>query len=159
MAASPSTQTPKAEQFDLTLNDDMNDAQDGLRKVLAEQEQANLERKIAIAQQITNHLGPHSSTADQSYVARLAEFGRKGRQRRSRSKRLSMEVSNDQQQPPPPPGPAPIIISGGRAPKATRIIIKMKTAPPRRGRSQNPNEAMAIEPGPPPPGPPPPPAV
>ena len=163
MAASSATQTPKPEHFDLTIDDDMQDAQDGTRKVLAEQEQATLERKIAIAQQIANHLGPQSSTADQSYVARLTELGRAGRrQLRSRSK-IPMEVSKDEQQPPPPPPPGatPIIISGGKAPKAIRIRLKPKTIPqppPRRGRSQNPNEAMAIEPGPPPPGPPPPPA-
>ncbi len=40
MSASSSTQTPKAEVFYLTLNDDMNDAQDGLGTVFAEEEQA-----------------------------------------------------------------------------------------------------------------------
>ena len=71
MAASSATQTPKPEQFDLTVDDGMHDAHDGTAKVLADQEQAVLERKLAIADQIANNLGPHSSTADQSYVARL----------------------------------------------------------------------------------------
>ena len=124
MAASASTQTPKPQQFDMTINDDMQDAQDGTAKVLAEREQTILERRIAIAEQIANHLGPQYSTTDQSYVARLTELGSAGRARfrRRKGEGMPMEVSNnDQQMPPPPPPSAPIVISGGKAPTSIRI--------------------------------------
>ncbi len=53
MSAS-STQTPKVEQFDLTIDDDMQDAQGGASKVLVEREQTILANKITISQQIVN---------------------------------------------------------------------------------------------------------
>jgi hypothetical protein len=63
------TQTVQPEQFDMTIDDDMNDAFDGTAKVLAEQKRVTLEKKAAIAQQIANNLGPHSDTANKEYVA------------------------------------------------------------------------------------------
>ena len=161
MAASAATQTPKPEQFDLTIDDDMHVAHDGTSKVLAEQEQAVLERKIAVAEIVAHHLGPSSTTADQACVARLTELGRAGRPRRRKGEDMPMEVSNNDQQqpPPPPPGGTPLIIYGGKAKKPIEIKTKIRAAPPRaRGRSRNPHDEMAIVPGAPPPGPPPPPA-
>ena len=161
MAAAAAAPASKPEQFDLTISDDMHDAHDGTQKILAEHGQAKLEKKIAIAEQIANHLGPHSATADQSYVSRLTELGQAGRKPRSRSRGQPMEISNDGQPPPgPPPGPTPIIINGGKAPKTIGVKAKIKgdTPRPRRGRSRNPNDGMAIEPGAPPPHPPAPPA-
>ena len=79
MAASSATQKPKPEQFDLTIDDDRHDAHDGTSKVLAEQEQAVLERKIAVAEIVAHHLGPSSTTADQACMARLTALGRAGR--------------------------------------------------------------------------------
>ncbi len=38
MAAEASTQTPTTQQFDLTMDDDAHDVQDGLSTVLGEQE-------------------------------------------------------------------------------------------------------------------------
>ncbi len=105
-AASSARQTPIPYNIDLTVDDDMTDARDGTAKVLSDQERAALERQITISRQILNHLGPHSSTADQSYVARLTKLERRARERRPRSD-AAMEVSNDSQQPPPPPPPQP----------------------------------------------------
>ncbi len=68
----------------------MHDAHDGTSKVFAEQERAVLERKREVAEVVAQHLGPQASAADQSYVARFAEFGRAGRRRRSRSSGLPM---------------------------------------------------------------------
>jgi hypothetical protein len=104
MAASAATQTPKPEQFDFTNDDDMHDAHDGTSKILAEQEQAVLQRNREVAKVVAKHLGPQASTAPQE------------RHRRSRSSGLPMTVSQDEQQQPPPqppPGATPII-RGGR---------------------------------------------
>ena len=100
-------------------------------KVLAEHEQAKLDNKFQIAQQIANHLGPHASTADQSYVSRLAELrikrlGKRERKRAGKGKgnlktddaddeKDEMQVSQtNNQQPPAPPGAGaiPVIVRG-----------------------------------------------
>ena len=65
--------------FDLTLDDDMGDAADETGKALAEHEQKVLEKKLDIARQIAANLGPHASTADQSYVSRLVELAAAGK--------------------------------------------------------------------------------
>jgi len=69
--ASSSTQT--ADQFDMTIDDDMDDRYDDMQRILAAHEEFKRQHRMSIAQQIANHLGPHSSTADQSFVSRLVE--------------------------------------------------------------------------------------
>ncbi len=126
MAGRATSKTPVAlEQFDLTLDDDMDDAGDATAKVLADQEQANLEGKITIAQQIANNLGPHFLTADQSYVARLTELGTQARRRRG--SKTPMEVSTDSQAPPPPPGQRPTRPTLGRRRNSNKIDTNLKT--------------------------------
>ena len=63
--------------FDLAVDDDVGDAADETAKVLAEHERKTQEKKERIARQIAAHLGPHASTADQSYVSRLAQLAGK----------------------------------------------------------------------------------
>lgn len=160
-AASSSTQTPNRQMFDMTVDDDMRDTKEELSKVLAENAQHKLDKNISIANQIAQNLGPHSATADQSYVSRLTDLGRQqGRQQgriRARSKGVPMEVVNDeQQQPPPPPPPsAPIMISGGKASKTTTIKTQVKATPKTRGRPRTRQEHIETEKSPPPHRPPP----
>ena len=74
----------------------MDDAHDDTSRLLAEHERKVLENKISIAEQVANNLGPHSSTADQSYVARFTELGRRGRERRT-GRQEAMEVTAENQ--------------------------------------------------------------
>ena len=79
------------------MEDQQNDFKDFMN--FRDGQQAEQRRSIAVT--IQDHLGPASSTADQSYVHRLVELGRRGRKPRSRSP-INMEVSNDAPPPPPP---------------------------------------------------------
>ena len=67
-AAAAAAQDDTAVQFDLTVDDDMQDAYDETKKVLEEKEQSDLEKKLEIARQISQHICPHAATADQSYI-------------------------------------------------------------------------------------------
>ena len=98
----------------------MDDAGDETGKVLAERQRKVLEKKLEIARQIAAHLGPHASTADQSYVSRLPALaaegkkkvkkaGKGGKKRKGQANQeddtADMEVSQtNNQQPPAPPG-------------------------------------------------------
>ena len=96
-------QAPAAvEQFDMTIDDDMDESYDKFSQMLEEALEAEQRKKNSIAAQIQNHLGPHSSTADQSFVSRLVELGGNGKP------------------PPPPPG-------AGAAVRSKSIRIKGKT--------------------------------
>ena len=52
----------------------MHDAVDEAGKVLEEHKQAKLDNEFQVAQQIANHLGSYSDTADQSYTSGLADL-------------------------------------------------------------------------------------
>ena len=107
--------------FYLTINDDMGDAADETGKVLAEHERAKREKQEEIARQIAAHLGPHASTADQSYVARLAalagkkkakKVGKGGKKSKGQAgdedgtDDVEISQTNNQQPPAPPPPPS-----------------------------------------------------
>ena len=95
-------QAPAAvQQFDMAIDDNMDDSMEYYSKLLDEHLKAEQDKKNSIAAQIQNHLGPHSSTADQSYVSRLVELGGNGK-------------------PPPPPG-------AGASVRSKSIRIKGKT--------------------------------
>ncbi len=85
----------------MTIDDDMDDLYDDYQKQLNEALKAEQDKKNAIAAQIQNHLGPHSSTADQSFVSRLVELGGNG-------------------PPPPPPGAGAVAIPRTRIRQKTR---------------------------------------
>ena len=85
----------------MSIDDDMGDLMDYYSKQLDEHLKAEQDKKNSIAAQIQNHLGPHSSTADRSFVSRLVELGGNG-------------------PPPPPPG-------AGTAARSKSVRIKGKT--------------------------------
>ena len=98
-------QAPAAvQQFDMTIDDNMDDLMDYYSNQFDEHLKAEQDKKNSIAAQIQNHLGPHSSTADQSFVSRLVELGGNG-------------------PPPPPPGAGAAVRS-----KSVRITGKTRDA-------------------------------
>ena len=138
--ASSSTQT--AQQLDLSIDDDMDDQQDDLKDFLNFRDGQKAEQRRSIAVTIQDHLGPASSTADQSYVHRLVQLGHRGRKPRSRSP-INMEVSNDAPPPPPPSARASLVkgvfrdkTSRHRKTKITKIIQQQQrpNSPPHHRR-------------------------
>jgi len=103
----------------------MDDLFDNYQRQLDEALKAEQDKKKSIAAQIQNHLGPHSSTADQSFVSRLTELGAKGKPPREMTPEIKGITSNDQ--PPPPPG-------GGAAMRKVRV--KGKSVPAKLYKSQ-----------------------
>ena len=104
----------RPELFDLTINDDMGDAGDDTAKVLAENERAKADKRVAIAQQIANHLGPQAEP-NKSYVASLTELsmnkkgGTRARGKQPEAPDEEMASGSQQHPPPPPPGQSPAI--------------------------------------------------
>ena len=78
-AGRSASQAPIPQQFDMGIDDDMNDAHAEMNKVFDQMNREVLARRQTISEQIGNHLGPHSATEDKSYVARLTADGNKGR--------------------------------------------------------------------------------
>ena len=117
--------------FDMTINDDMDDAGDDTAKVLAENERAAADKKVAIAQQIANNLG-HQSDANPSFVAELTKLSMNKRgQRATRGKQPDEEMASGSQQqppPPPPPGATPVIttVGGGNTIKGAHLQKQTK---------------------------------
>ena len=93
--ATASTQADAPQQFDLTIDEDMNDAYEETKKVMEEKEQSDLEKKLEVARQIAQHLGPHASTADQSYVCRLTELRKDKLKRSSKNKNKKKGAETD----------------------------------------------------------------
>ena len=92
--------TPIPQQFDIGIDDDMNDAQRETDKIFEEVTRQNIRKGKSIDEQIARHLGPDSETADQSYVARLAAEGNKGRGRYPRgdaTKEIEVQTVKPQQ--------------------------------------------------------------
>ena len=151
---SSSTQT--AQQFDLSIDDDMDDQQEDFKDFMDFRDGQKAEQRRSIAVTIQDHLGPASSTADQSYVHRLVQLGHRGRKPRSRSP-INMEVSNDAPPPPPPPGGAATSLVKGvfrdKTKGSYRIIGKKKP------KDNNEMDLTTVTPQQPPPPPPPPPVV
>ena len=107
----------------MAIDDDMDDRNDELKMILAAHEEFERMQQNSIAQQIANHLGPHASSADQSYVSRLAEERGRSRTRLKTKTPVEQTVYNTNGGPPsPPPGTAPVlqIAAGGAAKKGVK---------------------------------------
>ena len=99
-AGRSASQVPVPKQFDMGINDGMNEAQAETERVFEQMSRDVLERKKSIGEQIAQNLGPHSATADQSYVARLTADGNKsrGRYRMGAGKKDPMDLTTNPQQ-------------------------------------------------------------
>ena len=177
-----STQT--ALQFDTSIDDDMDDRHDDMKKFLAEHEQLKKAQQQSIAQTIVNHLGPHSSGADQSYLSQLAErrrgwgpnrspdpiFTSRARSRdrdrqqhrpRKPSSDVEMEANNDAPPGPPPGAPPVLVVASGGASKKLGVKTKPKQPQTRTRKAKYDEDAIVVETNnkPPPPDNPPAPIV
>ena len=95
--------TPEAntEIFDMTINDDMDDAGDDTSKALAEHAQKTKGKKLGVARMVAQHLGS-SSGADPTFVAALTDLSIQ--RKRGKTESIPMMASSDTKPPPPPPG-------------------------------------------------------
>jgi len=153
VTATSSTQT--AQQFDMTIDDDLDDRHDDFKKFLAEHEQLKKAQQQSITQQIANHLGPHSSSADQSYVSRLVEE-RRGRSRdrsrpavkpRTQTPDVEMEANNDAPPPPPPPAGGLFVLKATDSGGIKKVPVKLKPKQLQRQnrKPKNDDDAIMVE--------------
>jgi len=159
---------PKPEQFDLTIDDDMDDDNDEYKQAIAVHERVPEERRKMWSQVIPNHLGPDAGTANPTFVSRLVELqGRRGRSYSPRRTETYIpKVEKDEEMlpvfdttgaPPPPPG-------GGTSSTIPKLKgVRSKSVKERRGLVAKQKDPMEIDAemnnGKPPPPPPPPPVA
>ena len=103
----------------------MDDMYDEYEKHFEEANKAAAERQSSILRQVQQHLGPHSSTADQSFISRLAEM----RQPRPTSPEVVAITSDNRPQPPPGGGAIRTRIRSKSTPYDKTGIKPVYTAP------------------------------